>query len=225
MPIPVICSGCKASFQVSEKFAGKKGPCPKCKTIITIPAAAEEIKIHAPETAGPKDALGRPVFTPILRQETKLSSMAIFAIVAACVMVLVVALVMRGFAGGPPSIMLILGAILLAPPLGVAGYAFLRNQELEPYRGLELWGRVAASSAVYIALWAMFRWIPGMYGFDGPPYELWTLLYIVPPMILVGGFTAYAAYDVEFGTGMAHYGLYLAITVLLSYIAGAKFLA
>jgi hypothetical protein len=84
---------------------------------------------------------------------------------------------------------------------------------------------VAASSAVYIALWGVYRWIPNMYGLEGPPYEVWTLLYIVPPMILVGGFTAYVTYDVEFGTGLVHYALYLAVTVLLSYLAGARFLA
>ena len=223
MPIQVVCHGCKAAFQVSDKFAGKKGPCPKCKATITIPAVQEEIVVHAPEAAGPKDTLGRPVFIPILREETKLSSTATFAIVAACATVLLVAVILR-LAGGPPPFMLILGAIGLAPPLGIAGYAFLRNQELQPYRGTELWGRVAASSAVYAALWAAYRFIPGWYGLDGPPYELWTLLYIVPPMIAVGGFTAYVTYDVEFGTGMMHYALYLSITVLLSYIAGAKFL-
>ena len=42
MPIPVICPGCKASFRVSDKFAGKTGPCPKCKTTIKIPEAVPQ---------------------------------------------------------------------------------------------------------------------------------------------------------------------------------------
>jgi hypothetical protein len=224
MPIHVVCTGCKAAFQVSEKFAGKKGPCPKCKAIITIPTAAEEIKIHAPEPEGPKDSKGRPVFTPILREETKLSSMQIFAIVAACVTVLIVTLVLRTVPGGPPTILLILGAIGLAPPLGVAGYAFLRDQELQPYRGSELWPRVAASSLVYAALWGVYLWLPGRFGIDGPPYELWSLLFIVPPMFAVGAFTAHVSYDVEFGTGILHYGLYLSVTVILALLAGTTFL-
>src|SRR5262245_6594726 len=37
MPILVTCPGCKAQFNVGEKFAGKQGPCPKCKALITIP--------------------------------------------------------------------------------------------------------------------------------------------------------------------------------------------
>jgi hypothetical protein len=224
MPIQVVCTGCKSAFQVSDKFAGKKGPCPKCKAIITIPAANEEIVIHAPEPTGPKDTLGRPVFTPILREEFKLSQIEWIGIAAGCVTVLVVTLAMRFMAGGPPPILLILGAIGLAPPLGLAGYSFLRDQELQPYRGTELATRVAASSVVYAALWGAFLWLPGRFGIDGPPYELWSLLFIVPPLVAVGGFTAYVSYDIEFGTGLLHCGLYLAVTTILSLLAGTTFL-
>src|SRR5688572_18954450 len=136
MPIPVICPGCKAAFQVSDKFAGKKGPCPKCKTVITIPDVAPDITIHAPAPEGPKDSLGRPVFTPILRQETVFSQTTIFAIVAAVVTVLLVSVIV-GLATkrNPPTFMLVLGAVALAPPLGLAGYAMLRDQESVPYHG------------------------------------------------------------------------------------------
>ena len=75
MPISVVCPGCKARFSVSEKFAGKKGPCPKCKAVILVPnAPAEEVKIHVPEqfASGGKDSKGRAVSKPILREETKL---------------------------------------------------------------------------------------------------------------------------------------------------------
>jgi predicted Zn finger-like uncharacterized protein len=73
MPIQVVCPSCHARFSVSEKFAGKKGPCPKCKTVIQVPEATEEIKIHAPEQseAGAKGTGGRHVLKPIERKETK----------------------------------------------------------------------------------------------------------------------------------------------------------
>ncbi len=73
MPISVVCPGCKARFSVSEKFAGKKGPCPKCKTVVTVPdAPAAEVKIHVPEeyASGGKDSKGRAVGKPIPRSET-----------------------------------------------------------------------------------------------------------------------------------------------------------
>jgi hypothetical protein len=227
MPIPVICPGCKAAFQVSDKFAGKKGPCPKCKTVIEIPAASPEIVIHAPAPEGPKDSTGRPVFTPILREETVLSQTAIFALVAAVVTVLLVSVIV-GLAtknkGGPPTFLIILGAVTLAPPLALAGYAMLRDQESVPYRGRTLWIRIAATSAVYVVIWSIYPFIPAMY-FSGPPYEPYSLLLIVPVMLFIGGLAAYAAFDLEIGQAALHYGLYLAVTVILSMLAGVHWVA
>lgn len=227
MPIPVICPGCKTAFQVSEKFAGKKGPCPKCKAVITIPEATPEIVIHAPKPEGPVDSTGRPVFSPILREETKVSQTALFAMAAAVIMVLLVAVVM-GLAspGGPPLQFLIVGAIALAPPLGIAGYALFRDQEMTPYRGTTLWIRVAASSVVYALLWAVYVWLlPWVYPpLDGPPYAIYALIVIVPVIMAIGGLTAYVSYDLEFGQAVMHYGLYLAATVILSWLAGVNWL-
>jgi hypothetical protein len=99
MPILVSCPGCKAQFHVSEKFAGKKGPCPKCKAVITIPAAATasatvptaggaksapgappapkaaDVKIHAPEEAlkSEKSKTGRPTLKPIFHHDLRLT--------------------------------------------------------------------------------------------------------------------------------------------------------
>ncbi len=76
MPISVVCPSCQARFSVSEKFAGKQGPCPKCKKPITVPnAPTEEVTIHAPEdfaggaTTVAKDAKGRSVLKPISRKK------------------------------------------------------------------------------------------------------------------------------------------------------------
>jgi RsiW-degrading membrane proteinase PrsW (M82 family) len=42
MPIPVACGGCGKRFKAPDRGAGKKVPCPACKTIISIPAAVPE---------------------------------------------------------------------------------------------------------------------------------------------------------------------------------------
>jgi hypothetical protein len=227
MPIPVICPGCKAQFQVSDKFAGKQGPCPKCKTVITIPEASPEIIIHAPAPEGPKDSTGRPVFTPILREEARYSQTFLIAVGAAVFTVVLVAVIV-GLAtkksGGAPSYMLALGAVALAPPLAVAGYAMLRDQEATPYRGRTLYVRVAASSAVYVLLWAAYYWIGSRWVAHPPPFELHSLLFIVPVMLGVGGLAAYVAFDLEFGQAVMHYGLYLAATVILSMLAGVDWI-
>src|SRR5262245_27972112 len=158
MAIDVTCTKCLTRFQVSEKFAGKKGPCPKCKAIITVPDKAQEVVIHAPEVAGPKDSTGQAVSKPLTRKEVLLSAPVIGGIVGAIVLVLLVALVLRiSFPGGKiPQLVTVLGAFLLAPPLAYAGYTFLRDDELEPYRGMELILHLIAPSVVYPGLWALY---------------------------------------------------------------------
>src|SRR6476620_5372965 len=94
MAIDVTCPGCKTRFQVSDKFAGKKGPCPKCKTVITIPKKEDEIVIHAPEQSGPTDSKGVAVLKPLTRVETTLSPVTIGAIAGAVITTLLIALML-----------------------------------------------------------------------------------------------------------------------------------
>jgi len=217
MPITIVCPGCKKRFSVSEKFAGKKGPCPKCKTVIEIPAAAEEVVVHAPEDAGPKDSKGRSVLKPIMREETTVSTMGAIAIGAFIVVVFGIAFGLRVYDGDVPFFIKALGAISLAPPLVLGGYAFLRDAELEPYRGKELAIRVLACSAVYAALWGVFVFIPFALGIEFTPTQL---AIVVIPFVLIGAFGAFASFDVEYLNGIMHYGLYLVVTVLLRVVAG-----
>ncbi len=134
MPLTVVCPGCKNRFTVSEKFAGQKGPCPKCKIEITIPTLEDQIVIHAPESETLKDSKGRSVSKPILREETKFSPKVAGGIGAAVLVVLVLALILRrGPDSDPlPAIIPILGAVLFAPPGVLGGYTFLRSDELDP---------------------------------------------------------------------------------------------
>jgi hypothetical protein len=221
MAIEVTCPGCKKTFRVSDQFAGKKGPCPDCKTVITIPTErVPEVVIHAPESSGPTDSKGRPVLKPLRRNETKLTPVMLGGIIGGVVLALAGALVLRmAFPDhNIPLVALGLGAIVLAPPLVIGGYSFLRDQELEPYRGTAVMIRTAICSAVYAALWGLYAAIPWMLGLDA--LELPSLVFIVPLMAVAGGFAAFATFDLEFGTGVMHYGLYLLVTVLLCFVAG-----
>ena len=218
MPISVLCPGCKQRFNVSDKFAGKKGPCPKCKTIITVPEPTDEVVIHAPEEFGPKDAKGRAVLKPIARQETKVSPLLTGVIIGSSLLVLVVAWMLRG-REEVPGVLLVFGALVLAPPLVWGGYAFLRDDELEPYRGRELWIRVAACSLVYAALWGLLEVIAG-YGLGLDQLEAVHMTFLAPILIGLGAFAAYVSLDLDFGVGGLHYALYLVVTVVLRLIMG-----
>src|SRR5687768_1747215 len=218
MAIDVTCPSCKTRFQVSEKFAGKQGPCPKCKGIIKVPAKSEQVVIHSPEETGTKTATGQPIFKPIAWKETRLTTMQMVVIAAGLLVVLLASLIIR-IANGPgqtkPFPILALGAIFLAPPLAFAGYAFLRDTELEPHRGKELLMRLIAPSVVYPALWGLY-WFVFWY-LDFPP-NWYSLCAAVPVMIAIGAFTAQVSLDLELSTGALHYSMYLLATVLLRLI-------
>jgi len=180
MPLNIVCPGCKKRFTVSEKFAGQKGPCPKCKTEITIPALEDQVVVHAPEDAGPKDSTGRSVSRPILREETRFSPKIAAGIGAAIVVVVVLAFLVRRGPDDPPVFWMIpaFGALALAPPLALGGYTFLRNDDLEGYTGRELLVRVLSCGAAYAFLWAAYWFCSYNLG----PFTVYQLAYIVPPL-------------------------------------------
>lgn len=218
MPISVVCSNCKARFTVSDKFAGKKGPCPKCKTILTVPdMPAEDVKIHVPEAfaGGGKDSKGRPVLKPIARKDTKLSAVNIVAIVGAVIVTLVIAFVLRGVPNKPPII--VAGLLIVSPALAVAGYTFLRDDELEPYRARALLIRATLCGLGYAALWGAY-WPLAEYGIiSGEP---WQWFFVAPAFIVVGAGLAFASLDLDFGSAAMHYCFYVAVTLLLRFAIG-----
>jgi predicted Zn finger-like uncharacterized protein len=222
MAINIICPGCHTRFKVSDKFAGKEGPCPKCKQTIKIPEKSEELIIHAPEEyGGVKDSTGKSVLKPIARRDKLLPTPVIVVIVVGCLMAVAVAwLFGRAFRDeGIPLAVLAVGALLLAPGPVLAGYAFLRDPELQPHRGTTLWIRIGICSVVYAALWGVFAIVVAvLLPYDQP--QVWHLVFLVPPMFLVGGMAAHVSFDVDYTSGLFHYGLYLLVTVTFRLVMG-----
>lgn len=222
MAIDVTCPGCKTRFQVSEKFAGKQGPCPKCKTVIKIPELKDQVIIHSPELEGPKDSKGQLVLKPILRTETRLSPVQIVAIVGGVIVVLLVALVLRiAYAKVPdhefPLVLLVGGSILLAPLLSFAGYTFLRDSELEPYRGGELLLRLIPLAIVYPGLWGLF-WL--VFGYLDIQPQLLHYGIAIPVLVTIGAFAAHLSLDLEPAQAAFHCAMYLATTAMLRVMIG-----
>ncbi len=219
MPINVVCPGCKKRFKVSDKYAGQKGPCPQCKTVIEIPEAGDEVVVHAPEAAGPTDSKGRQVLKPILRAETRFS-VKIAAAIGGAVVVVAGLAALVGSMYEPDQVPMpfrAMAVIVLAPPLVLGGYSVLRNDELEPFRGRELAIRVGICAAVYAFLWGVYWAVPKLLGIGVTQY---TLIYLVPPLVLVGAFAVYASLDIDYFLGLFHYGFYLLVTGLIGRLAG-----
>jgi hypothetical protein len=219
MSIFVVCPGCRKSFHVSDKFAGKTGPCPKCKAVIQVPEKAEEVKVHAPTqfAGGGRSTTGKLVTKPIARQSAKFQP-AVAAIIAAAVLI-VFALTLAGGKAGLFRGNLVacgLGLLLVSPPLVVAAYTFLRDEELEPYRGVLLYVRSAICGLVYALLWGGFGYLISRQVLTT---ELWTWALTVP-FFLIGGLAALATLDLDFGSGLFHYAFYLLVTIVLRWAAG-----
>lgn len=224
MPIQVTCPGCLKRFQVNDKFAGKTGPCPNCSKPITIPSKADEVVIHAPAEAGPKDSKGRPVFKPIRRQETKITLPVALTAAAISVLCIVVALAVRLTTPEPPTGILVLGCMLLAPPLVMLGYWFLRDDELEGYTGKELIARTAIVSVIFMITWAIYAFIPMYVGSYKTLAEIdmVSVGLVVPVMIVLGAAASIYAMELEAMQGVLHYLLYFAVTLFLALVMGTQ---
>lgn len=229
MPISVICPDCHSRFQVSEKFAGKQGNCPKCKAVITVPTADQQVKIHAPaESGGVKDSTGRPVTKPISREETRWNPNVAIAIGAGVLVTFGLAWLIGRAAQtddgpGVSRVVLGAGAVLLALPLVLAGYSFLRDDELEPYRGRELWIRATICALLYAGVWGAYDLLSNHFGLlSSDSTQAW--VFAAPAFLAVGGGIAFASLDLEFGSAVFHYAFYLGITVLLRKVMGLPLL-
>jgi len=223
MPIPVTCPKCLTRFSVNEKFAGKKGPCPKCKNEITIPELTEQVVIHAPPDAAPKDSKGQSVLKPIKRKEAKFSRALILGSVGGVLGAILLALGMR-FTGGTPIPLRIIIALAVAPPLVRFGYAISRDSELEPYVGRELWNRVWIISAVLAATWLIYVFItPYVLDIDyASEMGLLASGISLVVMLAFGSVAAMAAFELEFFGGMIIAGVYVAATLLLAILGAVQ---
>ncbi|TVP98133.1 MAG: hypothetical protein EA381_13165 [Planctomycetaceae bacterium] len=226
MPIAVTCPKCLTRFSVSEKFAGKKGPCPKCKFEITVPELSEQVVIHAPPDVAPKDSKGQSVLKPIKRREVKIGRGLILGSVGGVVGAIGLAIAMR-LTGGPPAAVIALVAVLVAPPLVRFGYAISRDSELEPFYSTELLVRVLISSAVLVATWLIYVLI-APYVFDYDRASELPLLFGGITLLVMLGFGSVAAmltFELEFSGGLIIAGVYLTATLALALIAGVPLMS
>ncbi|MEN6457410.1 MAG: hypothetical protein ABFC63_00615 [Thermoguttaceae bacterium] len=221
MSIIVVCTKCRKSFKVSDKFAGKSGPCPNCKQTLQVPAKGEEVKIHTPEAfaGGGKTTTGKLIIKPIERTDAKFQPLFV-TIVAVAVVVVAVTTWAAGrtklFDGTTGLILAAAGLLAVSLPLVIAAYGILRDDELEPFTGRSLYLRSAICGAVYAALWGAFSLavLPLLTG------DVWNWVFVVPPFVLVGAVTAYATLNLEFGNAALHYGFFVLVTILLRWVAG-----
>lgn len=211
-------------FSVADKFAGQKGPCPRCKATITIPKKEEEVVIHAPEHSegGAIGAGGRHALKTYKRKDTKFQPLVFTAVAGFVLVALLIAVVVRSM-GGPETWLKAAGAIVLGPLLAWAGYTFLRDPELEAYHGTPLILRSLACGLVYALLWGIFIFLGERFfgrAFTETGLEIWQMVVLLIPIFAAGTLAAYASFDLDPGSAFFHCALYFAVTVGLRFVAG-----
>ena len=223
MSIRVTCPGCHTRFEVADKFAGQEGPCPKCKVKITIPKPGDEVVIHEAEhEAGAVGVSGRHALKTYKKQDTKFKPMMFAGVIGAVLVLMLVALVLRGTAE-KPTWLLAAAAVLLGPPAAWAGYTFLRDDELEGYSGANLWIRASACGLVYALLWLVYMFVGNqVWGVDAMQngMEIWQMLVLGAGVLGIGTGAAYVTLDLDAGSGFFHCAMYFAVTILLRWIIG-----
>lgn len=224
MPIQVTCRHCLKRFQVSDKFAGKTGPCPNCKKPIEIPKADEQVVIHAPADDSPKDSKGVSVLKPIKRKETDVTRRGLLISIGSIVAVFGFALIFRftGKEGEAPLWAQLVGLVLLAPPLVWSGYSFLYDQEREPYVGPELRNRVLICSGIFALIWCVYAFVPSyVFELTEAREMSWTVFGItLCVMIALGALASAGSFELEYFNGVIHAGLYFIVIVLLALTSG-----
>ncbi len=219
MSILVVCPGCRKRFSVSDKFAGQSGPCPNCKRIIKVPDKSQQVQVHAPEefASGGRSVDGQLVTKPIARSKVRLNAVLVAGVGAAVITVLLFTFVLGRMDLLKDYLVLrAAGVLLISPPLVVAGYSFLRDEEKVPYRGQELYVRAAICGLAYVVLWGLFGHVLHHY-MTG---EIWNWLVILPLLIAAGALGPLACLDMDFSSSALHYAFYLLVTIILRWVGG-----
>ena len=222
MAIQVTCPHCLKRFQVSDKFAGKTGPCPSCKKDIKVPDASEEVVIHAPDDGAPKDRQGVSILKPLKRTETDVTRKGKIITFSAILVAVAAAVGLRMGMETIPVYILAMGALFLAPPLVWSGYSFVRDSELEPYVGPDLRNRVVILSVILAALWLVYVFVPSYVMEYDSPEEMSYLWFgiIFAVMVGLGSLASVATFDLEPLNGLTLAGLYFIVSVVLALISG-----
>ena len=220
MAIQVLCGSCKSTFSVSDQFAGRTGPCPKCKASIKIPEApVKGVVVHEPEApSASSTASGRAPSAPLQRIDRPATALEWTLVGVGAVLAVAAAVLARfQFGGQPPPPVLLGGAVPLAFACAWLGYAAIRDRELEPHAGRSLALRCLVCAAVYVALWVARGFLPAQ-------IDMWEWLFYAPVFVGIGAFAAFACFDLEPGAAVAHFSLFLLLSAGLRWLADVPYL-
>ncbi len=222
MAINVICPGCMKRFKVSDRFAGQKGPCPNCNTVINIPKAS--VKIHGADDfeSGGRSATGKLLLKPISRLVEDFNPVHAGIAVAGVAFVFLLATLLGRLtlSMGTRDVLGVLGLIAIAFPISFFGYQVLRNrEELFVMTGLDLYKMAGMAAGIYVILWFLFEVILWYTG--ASEWSVW--IYFIPVACL-GMLAAHAILDINVGNAMLHHLIFAVSVIFLRGLMGLGWL-
>ena len=211
MSIHVICPGCMTQFEVSDRFAGKKGPCPKCGHIIEIPK--QNVTIVSPDelVVDGKKVQNPDLIRPIEQKSYSFTASAIVVNLAVLTAVLAVALVFHFVHFLPLAIPVGIALVLaVGYPLMKYGYMTFRDpNDLEIFLGGQLGKKSILGAVVLLALWLVYELI--LYYMN--PGSM-ALAYLVP-VVIFAAFVPLVIFDLDFTDSLAVAVVFLLTVILL----------
>ena len=225
MAITVTCPGCHKKFVVSEKFAGKSGPCKYCKTIIQSPKevpAAEKVVIHGGESfsSGGKNAQGKLVLKPLGRSEKKFSAVHAVIITVGVLGAVIATYILGKVVNLNENWLVAAAGLCVVTPLIVGGlYPLVKKDEmLESIHGFDFYWRTGVISLVYVGMWAAVSYLMYLGILSAQAPTMWAICSIV--LAAFGTFMCMCFYELEWGNALFHTLAFICVTLFLRYIAG-----
>lgn len=222
MAINVVCPGCMKRFQVSDRFAGLKGPCPNCNTVINIPKA--KVKIHGADDfeQGGRSAEGKLILKPIDRIDMDFNPFhaGLIALVVFAVFLVAVFLGTLSLSMGTLDWIGAVGLFFVAFPLSLFGYLLLRDREaLFVLTGFDLHKQVGVCAVAYAVLWILFESVA--WYLRANEYIIW--IYFAA-FAFLSMLAAHVVLDMNLGNALLHYLVFFVPVLLLRGVIGLGWL-
>lgn len=211
MAIRVICPGCMSSFEVDDRFAGKKGPCPKCGHIIEIPK--EKLVIHAPDmvTDGKKTrAVGHDAKPIAMKRFVWTGKDVFWSILGSLGVISLLFLIGAVHNHVLSTIVGAIAAFGIAYPICDFGYMLIRDEnDLEMFLGNERHKRALFAALVFGASWIVFEIFVAFLGGQGAI----TCLYMIG-LGAIGAIGALVFFDCNYGKAFLVYLMFMAAAIV-----------
>jgi hypothetical protein len=224
MTIDVICSGCLKSFQVGDQFAGRSGPCPGCKTIISIPALEDQLIIEEPEYK-PGSPAGHTKIDGITRragvfQRFEVTTLCSLFVLASAVAVLtrIVQVDSQNVLTATTGVLFGIGLILMATASSLLGYGVLKDSEVKAFDRPTTILSTAITAAIYSLIGSVFIVTTLLLDPTDPSRTL-ILSIVAIACFAIASFAPMVLYEMEMLQGALHVGIMICMTSIYCLMA------